>query len=73
MIVYLFCYAASFLSTRSEHYYPSGAALLVAVDYLYLMDYRRSGDSLHLRGLFSAFWMGGERIARLKLSYLQMD
>lgn len=73
MIVYLLCYAASFLFARSEHYYLSGAVLLVAAGYLYLMDYRRSGNPLHLRGLFSAFWVGGEGIACLKLSYLQTD
>lgn len=73
MIVYLLCYAASFLFARSEHYYLSGAALILAAGYLYVTDYRRSGNPLHLRGLFSAFWVGGEGIACLKLSKLQAD
>lgn len=73
MIVYLLCYAASFLFARSEHYYLSGAALLVAAGYLYFADYRRSGNPLHLRGLFGAFWVGGQGIACLKLSRLQTD
>lgn len=71
MIVYLLCYAASFLFARSEHDYLSGAVLIAAAGYLYIRDYRRSGNPLHLRALFSAFWVGGEGIACLKLSKLQ--
>lgn len=73
MIVYLICYAASFLLARSGHDYLSGAALILAAGYLYSYDYRRSGNLIHLRGLFSAFWVGGEGIACLKLSELQTD
>lgn len=73
MIVYLFCYVASFLFARSEHYYLSGIVLILAAAYLYIYDYRRSGNLIHLRGLFSAFWVGGEGIACLKLSELQTN
>lgn len=73
MIVYLCCYAASFLFAVGKHYYLSGFLLLLAAGYLYFYDYRRSGNLLHLRGLFSAFWVGGEGIACLKLSKLQSD
>lgn len=71
MIVYLFCYAMSFMFARSEHYYLSGTALILAAIYLYLYDYRRSGNLIHLRGLFSAFWVGGQGLSCLKLSELQ--
>lgn len=60
MIVYLICYAASWISARFGLYYLSGAALFLAAGYLYVYDYRRSGNLIHLRGLFSCFWVGGQ-------------
>lgn len=53
MIVYLICYAASWIFARFGLYYLSGAALFLAAGYLYAYDYRRSGNLIHLRGLFS--------------------
>lgn len=52
MIVYLICYAASWIFARFGLYYLSGAALFLAAGYLYAYDYRRSGNLIHLRGLF---------------------
>lgn len=71
MIVYLICYAASWIFARFGLYYLSGAALFLAAGYLYAYDYRRSGNLIHLRGLFSCFWVGGQGAACLKLSKLQ--
>lgn len=73
MIVYFICYTAGFLFAGSKHYYMSGMVLILAAGYLYLYDYRRTENPLHLRGLFSAFWVGGQGIACLKLSRLQVD
>ena len=73
MIVYLICYAASWVLARFGQYYLSGAALLLAAVFLYYQDYRKSGNLIHLRGMFSAFWVGGQGIACLKLSHLQTD
>ncbi len=73
MIVYCICYAASWLLAGRGYAYPAGAALLLAALYLYGRDYRRSGNPLHLRGLFSAFWVGGQGVACLRLSRLQKD
>lgn len=73
MIIYLICYAASFWLAGDKHYYLSGLMLMLAAGYLYFYDYRRSGNMLHLRGLFSAFWVGGQGLACLKLSRLQED
>ena len=73
MIVYLICYAASWIFARFGLYYLSGAALFLAAGYLYAYDYRRSGNLIHLRGLFSCFWVGGQGAACLKLSKLQTD
>ncbi len=73
MIVYGICYAASFIAARYGQYWLSGAALLLAAGYLYLREYRQSGNLLHLRGLFAGFWVGGQGVACLKLSRLQTD
>ena len=73
MLVYIICYAASWGLAHFGLYGPSGAALLLAAAYLYWADYRRSGNLIHLRGLFGAFWVGGQGVACLKLSRLQAD
>lgn len=70
MTVYLLCYAAAVLFAESGHYYLSGAGLLSAAVYLYLADYRRTGNMLHLRAVFSLAFVGGEGLACLKLSRL---
>lgn len=73
MLVYSICYAASYGLARFGWYYASGGALLVAAGYLYYNDYHKSGNLVHLRGLFCAFWVGGQALACLKLSNLQSD
>lgn len=73
MLVYLLCYGAGMLFASSAHYYMSGFSLMAAAVYLYFYDYRKSGNPLHLRALFSAFWVGGQGISCLKLSRLQTD
>ena len=70
MIVYLVCYAASLLLALSRHYLLSGAGLLAAAAYLYASDYIRSGNLLHLRGIFALSFVGGQGLACMKLSYL---
>ncbi|MFR5601145.1 MAG: O-antigen polymerase [Lachnospiraceae bacterium] len=71
MGIYLISYGASFLFARAGYDYLSGLALLLAAVYLYWYDYRSSGNLIHLRGIFSLFWVGGQGLACLKLSYLQ--
>lgn len=73
MIVYLIAYAASFLLARFKFYYLSGAVLIAAALWLYIREYRSSKNLIHLRGLFSLFWVGGQGLACLKLSRLQGD
>ena len=73
MIVYLICYLVSFFLALRGYYYLSGAALLLAAAWLYISDYRRFGNLVHLRGLFSLFWVGGQGLSCMKLSYLQVD
>lgn len=73
MIIYCICYAASYILARSGHFYLSGAALLAAGGFLYWTDYRRTRNPVHLRGIFSASWVGGQGVACLRLSQLQTD
>ncbi len=73
MLVYLICYGAGMLFASSAHYYMSGASLLIAALYLYVYDYKRTGNPLHLRALFSLFWVGGQGLSCFKLSRLQTD
>ncbi len=73
MVIYLICYLASYFFARVEQYMLSGVALLMAACWLYFNDYRRFGNWIHLRGLFSLSWVGGQGIACFKLSRLQSD
>lgn len=73
MLVYLILYGAGMLFASSAHYYMSGVSLILAALSLYFYDYRKSKNPLHLRALFSLFWVGGEGISCLKLSRLQTD
>lgn len=73
MLVYLICYGAGMLFASSAHYCMSGISLILAACYLYFYDYMKSGNPLHLRGLFSAFWVGGQALSCMKLSKLQTD
>lgn len=73
MFVYLICYGAGMLFASSAHYCMSGLSLVLAAVYLYFYDYKKSGNPLHLRGLFSAFWVGGQALSCMKLSRLQTD
>ncbi len=70
MIVYLICYAASFILSLSRHYILSGIGLIAAAVYLYLSDYKKSKNFLHMRGVFALSFVGGQGLACLKLSYL---
>lgn len=73
MIVYLIAYAVSMTAAWRGYYFPSGFALMAAAVYLYWKDYKASGNLVHLRGLFSLFWIGGQGISCFKLSRLQTD
>lgn len=73
IVVYLICYVASFLFACWQYYYLSGVVLLGAAVYLYIYDYLRSKNLIHLRGLFCLSWVGGQGLACLKLSHLQTD
>ncbi len=73
MIVYSICYGVSYALAHLGRHLFSGAVLLLAAGFLYFHDYYRTGNLIHLRGVFSAFWVGGQGIACLKLSRLQAE
>lgn len=73
MIVYCISYAVSFLLARFGFSEIAGVLLMLTAACLYVRDWRGSGNLLHLRGLFSAFWVGGQGVACLQLSRLQTD
>lgn len=73
MIVYSIAYVVSYFLSRDEHYYLSGVVLMGAALWLYVADYRRFQNPIHLRALFSLSWVGGQGLACLKLSRLQTD
>ncbi len=73
MLIYLICYAAGMLFAAGGYYGMSGFSLMLAAAYLYCYDYLRTENPLHLRALFSLFWVGGEGVSCLKLSRLQTD
>ncbi len=73
MIVYLICYLASFLLARGGHFYLSGLCLMGAAIFLYVQDLKRTGNCIHLRGVFALAWVGGQGVSCLKLSRLAQD
>ena len=48
MAVYLICYAISFFMARRHLYVPSGLILIAAAAWLYMRDYRRTGNLILL-------------------------
>lgn len=73
MAVYLICYAISYLLARQHVYMLSGLVLIIAALWLYVSDYRREGNLIHLRGLFCLAFVGGQGVSCFKLSRLQTD
>ena len=73
MIVYLICYGISFILAWQHLYVLSGLVLVGAAIWLYIRDYIRTGNLIHLRGLFCLFFIGGQGVSCFKLSYLQTD
>lgn len=73
MLVYLICCIVSFILAWQHIYVLSGLVLLGAALWLYIKDYMRTRNLIHLRGLFCLFFVGGQGISCFKLSRLQTD
>ena len=52
---------------------PSGLCLMFAAAFLYLSEYQRTRSTLNLRGLLALGLIGGEGVARFRLSRLSTD
>lgn len=72
-ISYGVSYILAFTASTLGAVYLAGIVLMLEALFLYFMNYRRSGNLVDLRGLFSLSWIGGEGIACLQLSRLQSD
>ena len=60
----------AFIFTRIGAEYVAGIVFLLEALFLYISNFRKSGNLVDLRGIFSLSWIGGEGIACLKLSRL---
>lgn len=69
-ISYCASYMLAFLFSKIGAVYLAGIILMLEALFLYILNFRRTGNLVDLRGLFSLSWIGGEGIACLKLSRL---
>ena len=60
----------AFIFSRIGAEYVAGIVFLLEALFLYISNFRKSGNLVDLRGIFSLSWIGGEGIACLKLSHL---
>lgn len=60
----------AFIFSRIGAVYLAGIIFLLEALFLYILNFRKTGNLVDLRGLFSLSWIGGEGIACLKLSRL---
>ena len=67
MIIYCVCYLTSFLLAQAGWDIPSGLMLIGAAMYVYWKDWRKTGNLIHLRGLFFLGFVGGQGISCFKL------
>lgn len=72
-ISYSISYVLAFTASRLGLAYLAGIVLTLEALFLYLINLRRTGSLVDLKGLFSLSWIGGEGIACLQLSRLQRD
>ena len=62
-----------FSAGQGRAFLSSGLCLMGAAVFLYVQDFRRTGNCIHLRGIFALAWVGGQGVSCLKLSRLAQD
>lgn len=72
-ISFIICFIAGMLTAEINLSYLSGCILMLEGLGLYIMNFRRTGNLVDIRGLFSLSWVGGIGLACLKLSRLQQS
>ena len=70
---YTLAYLFSMFCSRMGWYPVSGIILIVTAVLIYLRLFRKSGNLVELRGLFTLSWVGGQGLACFQLSRLQTD
>lgn len=70
---YTLAYLFSMFCSRMGWYPVSGIVLIVTAVLIYLWLFRKSGNLVELRGLFTLSWVGGQGLACFQLSRLQTD
>lgn len=71
--IYTAAYAMSIVLGEAGLSAPSGLCLMFAAAFLYLSEYQRTRSTLNLRGLLALGLIGGEGVARFRLSRLSTD
>jgi hypothetical protein len=71
--IYLIFYVMSAALSSNGYYILSAILLCISAVGLYIRRYRIHRNIIDLQGVFSLFWIGGQGISCLKLSYLQVD
>ena len=71
--IYIAAYVMSIVLGEAGLSAPSGLCLMFAAAFLYLSEYQRTRSTLNLRGLLALGLIGGEGVARFRLSRLSTD
>jgi len=71
--IYMIFYVISAALSSNGYYTLSAILLCISAVGLYVRRYRIHRNIIDLQGVFSLFWIGGQGISCLKLSYLQVD
>ena len=71
--IYTAAYVMSIVLGEAGLSAPSGLCLMFAAAFLYLSEYQRTRSTLNLRGLLALGLIGGEGVARFRLSRLSTD
>jgi len=70
ILIFLAGGIVSYLFGQAGAYVPSGLCLMATAVALFFVFYKRSGQLLDMKALFSLFWLGGVGVSALKLSHL---
>ena len=73
MAVYLVCYIHKLHIGPAAFYMLSGLVLITAALWLYIKDYRETGNLIHLRGLFCLFLWAGREYPALSSAAFKTD
>lgn len=70
---YMICFAGGVLLAEAGRPFGAGILLMAEGVVLYMLNFRRSGSLVDIRGVFSLSWVAGIGLTCLKLSRLQQS